>query len=100
MKNKDGERHMLLTAYVKSRETKKTDFISSESYKSKEAFWKHLEQNGHIVIRISNRRDLAAQEYDFVTFAAMKKWDDFFIRRFQRESEFHQIIKQINQIEL
>lgn len=91
---------MELTAYVKIKQTKQKEFITRNHYKSKEAFWKDLENMGYIVIRISNKRDIAAQEYDFVTFAAMKKWDDFFIRRFKRESEFHKVIEQINQIEL
>ena len=91
---------MHLLAYVKSKQTKQKEFITSDNYRSKEAFWRYLEDVGYTVIRISNNRDLAAQEYDFVTFAAMIKWDEFFIRRLHRESEFHQIINQIYKIEL
>ena len=91
---------MKLTAYVKDKQTNQKEFITSSQYRNKEAFWEYLEEIGYTVIRISHNRDLAAQEYDFVTFAAMKKWDEFFIRRLHRESEFHKIIQQINQIEL
>lgn len=91
---------MRLVAYVRIKQTNQKEFITSEQYRSKEAFWRYLESIGYTVIRISNNRDIAAQEYDFVTFAAMIKWDEFFIRRLHRESEFHQIIEQIKQIEL
>ena len=91
---------MTLHALVKDKDTNSRDIITRWDLKSKEAFWLELERNGYTVIRISNNRDLKAQSYYFVTFAAMKKYDKLHIKLYGTESEYHDIIEQINQIEL
>lgn len=91
---------MTLTAYVRFRDTRETTLIARDDYKSKEAFWRELEANGFIVIRISNNRDLEAHNYNFVTFAAMKRWDKWTKDNLGIDSEYHEDIKRIEQIEL
>jgi len=81
---------MLLSAYVRDRETKQYSTITRD-YPTKTKFKSVLISNGYTVVRVSNNQDIAAQEHSFETFAAMKK---------NTSTYWADIIKQIEQIEL
>lgn len=70
---------MKLSAFVKDRETKELTVIERDDYSTKAAFTADLKANGYIVKRISNKRDLAAQDHGFESFAAMKKLSSMYI---------------------
>ena len=89
-----------LHALVRNKATGRKGTITRDKYTSKEQFWKVLEKHNYSVIRISNNRDLKAQEYGFETFSAMKKHDRRFRESMKRESAFTTVIKDINQIAL
>lgn len=80
---------MILSAYVKDKQTKEKTVIESD-YKSKKDFAFDLRANGYAVIRISNKRDLEAQNHGFESLAAMKKIYDFHMQKpelWEREIE-------------
>ena len=89
-----------LKARVRNKSTRKTGTITKSNYTSKEQFWKVLEKHNYIVINISTTRDLAAQEYGFETFTAMKKHDKHFRETTGRESAFTKIIDDISRLPL
>ena len=82
-----------LHAVVRSKATGRKGIITRDRYTSKEQFWKVLEKHNYTVIKISNNRDLAAQEYGFDTFSAMKKHDKHFRESMKKDSAFTQIIE-------
>ena len=94
---------MFLSAYVRDKETKREFIMVREDYTSKEKFARDIRANGYSVIRISNKRDLAAQDKtgDYATFTEMKK---DFEARFGYNREFwadkFELIKEIEAIEL
>jgi len=64
---------MKLSAYVKEKGTKNYKVIEGE-YPTKAAFGNDLKANGYTVVRISNKRDLAAQETGkYKSFSEMKE---------------------------
>lgn len=63
---------MFLSAVVRDKKTKEIHLIERD-YDSKKAFEKDLRSNGYAITRISSRRDIAAQDVGYETFAAMKK---------------------------
>ena len=69
---------MFLSAYVKNKQTKKYSVIEHNSYSSKESFRKDLISNGYSVTRISNRRDIEAQNHNYESFLEMKKLLSFY----------------------
>lgn len=89
-----------LHAHVRNKTTGRKGIITRDRYTSKEQFWTALERHNYTVIKISNNRDLAAQEYGFETFSAMKKHDKYFRETVKKKSAFTSIIEGINQIPL
>ena len=89
-----------LRALVRNKTTRRKGIITRTQYSSKEQFWKVLEEHNYIVIRISNNRDLKAQEYGFETFSAMKKHDRHFRETMKKDSAFTKIIDEISQLPL
>ena len=71
---------MKLTAYVRDRDTKKHSLITSE-YETKENFRKDLVGNGYTPIRISNTRDLEAQEYGYTGVAELNEMVRFWSKK-------------------
>lgn len=65
---------MNLSAYVRDKKTKQYTVIVRD-YPSKEKFRKDLNANGYAVVRISNNRDLAAQDKgNYKSFNELKKY--------------------------
>lgn len=64
---------MKLSAYCRDRQTKQYLVIERDIYKNKTEFSRELKANGYTVIRISNKRDLAAQNIGYKSFAEIKK---------------------------
>ena len=64
----------MLHASVRNRATREYTVIHSDAYKTKEAFWRDLEQT-YIVVRISSDLDLKAMEVGFETWVSLKKHD-------------------------
>jgi hypothetical protein len=89
-----------LRALVRNKATGRKGIITKDKYTSKEQFWRVLERHNYIVIRISNNRDLAAQEYGFDTFSAMKKHDKHFRETTKKDSAFTKIIDDISRLPL
>ncbi len=64
---------MKLSAYVREKGTKNYTVIERD-YPTKTAFYYDLRGNGYAVVRISNNRDLAAQDTgDYKSFSEMKE---------------------------
>ncbi|WAB25024.1 hypothetical protein M3_0073 [Lysinibacillus phage vB_LfM_LysYB1] len=63
---------MELSAYVRDKDTGEETVIVRD-YPSKVKFAKDLKMNGYSVIRISNKRDLAAQNFGYESYTKMKK---------------------------
>lgn len=85
---------MHLSAYVRCKQTKEYTNIARDTYTSKDTFAADLRCNGYAVVRISNNRDIAAQDAGFVTFAAMQKhyqiyysWSDSYADKMARLAE-------------
>ena len=91
---------LTLHAVVRNKATGRKGIIVRDRYTSKEQFWKVLERHNYTIIRISNNRDLAAQEYGFETFSAMKKHDKHFRESMNKDSAFTPIIDQISRLPL
>lgn len=89
-----------LHALVRNKTTGRKGIITRDRYTSKEQFWKVLEKHNYTIIRISNNRDLAAQEYGFETFSAMKKHDRHFRESMKKDSAFTSIIEHISRLPL
>lgn len=89
-----------LHAQVKHKTTNRKGIITRTKYSSKEQFWEALEKHNYTVIRISNNRDLAAQEYGFETFSAMKKHDKQFREMMEKDSAVTEIIESISRLPL
>lgn len=64
---------MYLSGYVRDKETNQHLVIEQTDYTSKEKFAKDLRSNGYAVIRISNKRDIQAQDHGYESVAAIKK---------------------------
>lgn len=69
---------MILSAYVRDRQTKEY-LVVEKNYPTKEAFKRDLHGNGYTVKRISNKRDIAAQNCNYESFAVMKKNMDLYM---------------------
>ena len=89
-----------LHAVVRNKATGRKGIIRKSKYTSKEQFWKVLEEHNYTVIKISNNRDLKAQEYGFETFSAMKKHDRHFRETMKKDSAFTAIIDDISRLPL
>jgi hypothetical protein len=70
---------MYLSAYVRDKSTEQT-LVIARDYSSKEKFARDLRGNGYAVIRISNHRDIASQDYGYESFAEMKKYSHHYER--------------------
>ena len=92
---------MYLSAYIRHKETKEYSVMTHEDYNTKDSFRKDLISNGYTVIRISNKRDLAAQDHNYPTFLELKKSYSEFIKQdpilWKNEKE---LIEEIESIEL
>lgn len=71
---------MFLSAYVRERNAKHYHIIERDCYTSKAKFAAELRSNGYLVIRISNKRDIAAQKHNYISFAEMKNARKFMYR--------------------
>ena len=91
---------MYLSAYVKNKETKQYTIITHEEYTSKELFRKDLVRNGYSVTRISNKRDLTAQDHNYESFTEMKKNLEFYNENPELWKNEIELIKEIQSIEL
>jgi len=91
---------MFLSAYVKDKETKQYSVMTQEDYTSKESFRKDLVRNGYSVTRISNKRDLAAQDHNYESFTEMKKNLEFYNENPELWKNEIELIKEIKNIEL
>ena len=89
-----------LHALVRNKATGRKGIITRDKYISKEQFWRVLEKHNYTVLRISNNRDLKAQEYDFETFSAMKKHDKHYRETMKKDSAFTKIIDEISRLPL
>ncbi len=91
---------MLLSAYVKEKNAKHYHLIERDCYTSKAKFASELRSNGYIVIRISNKRDIAAQNHNYASFSEMKNSYKFMHKNPELWKRELNEIKEIEKIEL
>lgn len=91
---------MWFSAFVRNKQTNEKRLIEDIDYITKKDFANDLRSNGYTVIRISNKRDLKAQEMNFSSVDVLKKMINWEKRNGFNTERYEEMLKEIEEIKL